>query len=79
MMQKHGLSDKSLDELSYEQKMVVNNLRAYLHGYKGVTIYDEPMEVISRGKETLLIVTHHHEFQHNKAYELIDGQLMRVN
>lgn len=47
---------------------MVNNLRAYLHGYKGVTIYDEPMEVISRGKETLLIVTHHHEFQHSKAY-----------
>lgn len=67
MMLNHGLKDKSFEELSYEQKIVVNNLRAYLHGYKGVTIYDEPQEVISHGKETLLIVTHHHEFQHTKA------------
>lgn len=57
---------------------MVNNLRAYLHGYRGVTIYDEPIEVSSSGKETQLIVTHHHEFQHNKAYELVDGQLIPI-
>jgi hypothetical protein len=30
----------SVEELSYEQKIVVNNLRAYLHGYRGITVYD---------------------------------------
>lgn len=58
---KHGLEkSKNLDELSYEQKIVVNNLRAYLHGHDGIIIYDEPQEVINSDNETYLIVTHHH-------------------
>lgn len=74
---RHGLEEeRSPEELSYEQKIVVNNLRAYLHGYCGVVIYDEPQEVIQTGKETCLIVTHHHQFPHNRQLQLVDGQLL---
>ena len=65
-----------MDELSYEQKIVVNNLRAYLHGHNGIVIYDEPLEVIEDEGETYLIVTHHHDFRHTRKVELIEGQLV---
>jgi hypothetical protein len=57
---------------------VVNNLRAYLHGLRGIVIYDEPLEVIASDEETYLIVTHHHDFKHNCSLELSDGQLIQL-
>jgi len=40
MSKYHLKNSDNLSELSYEQKIVINNLRAYLYGYKGVIIYD---------------------------------------
>jgi hypothetical protein len=57
---------------------VVNNLRAYLHGRGGVTIYDEPQEVLESDGETCLIVTHHHEFPHSKQLHLLDGKISKL-
>ena len=55
---------------------MINNLRAYLYGGKGVIIYDEPQLVIEDQKEsTYLIVTHHHEFKHNVNLLLEEGAL----
>jgi hypothetical protein len=58
---------------------VVNNLRAHLYGRGGLTVYDEPQEVMESEKETCLIVTHHHPFRHSRRLVLSDGQLVACN
>lgn len=65
-----------MSELTYEQKIVVNNLRAYLHGSKGVVLYDEPQEVIASAEETYLIITHHRDFPHTERLVLQEGCLV---
>ena len=34
------LLDKSVDGLTYREKIMVNNVRAWLYGRQGVKIYD---------------------------------------
>ena len=65
-------------DLNYEQKIIVNNLRAYIHGSNGIVLYDEPQLVIDKPGLTYLIITHHQEFNHKSSFEMIEGKLVRI-
>lgn len=41
---------------------MINNLRAYLYGFRGLTIYDEPNYIADEQNTTYIVVTHHGKF-----------------
>ena len=71
-MRRYNISEElAIGDLNYEQKIAINNMRAYFLCRNGLIIYDEPQIVLNDGKEsTYLIVTHHHDFEQTISYEL---------
>ena len=65
-----------MSELTYEQKIVANNLRAFLQGRNGIALYDEPQAVISSVDQSYLKVTHYRDFPHNSRLRISEGQLL---
>lgn len=56
------------EQLTFEDKVLVNNVRAYLYGKNGLTIYDEPQKIINEKEGTYLVITHHGKYPSNKEY-----------
>lgn len=65
------------ENTSFAEEVLINNLRAYLYGYNGICLYDEPVQ-IPTSTNTYLAVTHHVELECNCSYELSGGRLRKV-
>lgn len=64
---------KENGDITYEDKVLINNLRAYLYSTNGVGIYDEPQHIIDQDTGTYLVITHHGTFSTPKRYQLEEG------
>lgn len=60
---------------TFEDEVYINNLRAYLYGFKGLTVYDEPQFVFD-DSGTYIIVTHHGKFKSNLRLMLEKGRIL---
>lgn len=65
--------------MSYEDDVLLNNIRAYLYGYNGVAIYDEPQKILNETRSTYLVVTHHREFPAKIQKLLENGKLKAID
>ena len=62
-------------DLSYEEKVLLNNARTFLYSFDGLGIYDEPVRILDE-KKPYLVITHHKKFQCSKELELVKGELI---
>lgn len=58
--------------------MLINNLRAYLYGYRGLAVYDEPQLIVDENS-TYIVVTHHGKFKNNHSFKLERGRITELS